>query len=145
LTLGLLDQPFSPAFGVSLYNTFFAVPGYGYSVGASNYRANLPVALMIARDGSASDWFPYGMKAAGANVRIFGRQTAGAFSSFVQFDYFGGLAWRLASGDLIRADGTSHLGQGVVPDVPMVPLQSDLVAGNDTVYIAALAWVRSQQ
>ena len=85
------------------------------------------------------------MKAAGANVQIFGRQTAGAFSSYVQFDYFAGLAWRLASGDLIRADGTSHLGQAVVPDVPMVPKQSDLVVGKDTVYEAALAWVRSQQ
>jgi hypothetical protein len=144
LTLGLLDQPFSQAFGASLYNTFFPVAGNGYSVGAANYRPDLPVALMTARDGSASDWFPYGMKAAGANVRIFGRQTAGAFSSFVQFDYYGGLAWRLASGDLIRTDGTPHLGSAVVPDVPMVPLQSDLVAGRDTVYEAALAWVRSQ-
>ena len=53
LTLGLLDQPFSAVLGQSLYNTFFGVPGYGYSVGASNYRPDLPVALMTARDGSA--------------------------------------------------------------------------------------------
>ena len=143
LTLGLLDQPFSTALGVSLYNTFFPVAGNGYSVGAANARTDLKVALMLARDGSASDWFPYGMKNGGANIKIFGRQTAGAFSSFFQFDYFGGLAWRLASGDLIRADGTSHLGQAVVPDVVMVPKQSDLIAGKDTVYEAALAWIRT--
>ncbi|MEO7109403.1 MAG: S41 family peptidase [Polyangiaceae bacterium] len=142
LTLGLLDQPFSTALGVSLYNTFFSVGGNGYSVGAANARTSLKVALMLARDGSASDWFPYGMKDGGANIKIFGRQTAGAFSSFFQFDYFGGLAWRLASGDLIRADGTSHLGQAVVPDVEMLPKQSDLIVGKDTVYEAALAWIR---
>jgi Peptidase family S41 len=142
-TLGLLDQPFSQTLGQSLYNTFFPVAGNGYSVGAANARTDLKVALMLARDGSASDWFPYGMKDGGANIKIFGRQSAGAFSSFFQFDYFGGLAWRLASGDLIRADGTSHLGQAVVPDVEMLPKQSDLIAGKDTVYEAALAWIRT--
>jgi hypothetical protein len=141
LTLGLLDQPFSTALGVSLYNTFFPLAGNGYSVGASNAKTSMKVALMLARDGSASDWFPYGMKDGGANIKIFGRQSAGAFSSFFQFDYYGGLAWRLASGDLIRADGTSHLGEAVVPDVEMVPLQSDLIAGKDTVYEAALTWI----
>ncbi|HEX7666259.1 MAG TPA: hypothetical protein VF407_17155, partial [Polyangiaceae bacterium] len=117
-------------------------PGFGYSVGASNARTDLKTVLMLARDGSASDWFPYGMQGA-SNVKIFGRQTAGAFSSFIQFDYFEGFSWRVASGDLIRADGTSHLGHAVTPTDPMLPKQSDLVVGKDTVYEAALAWLRT--
>jgi hypothetical protein len=142
LTFGLLDQPFSTALGLSLYTTFYPLAGNGYAVGASNAKTSMKVALMLARDGSASDWFPYGMKDGGANIRIFGRQSAGAFSSYIQFDYFGGLSWRLASGDLIEADGTPHLGSAVIPDVPLLPKQSDLIAGKDTVYEAALAWIR---
>ncbi|MEO8874619.1 MAG: S41 family peptidase [Polyangiaceae bacterium] len=142
LTLGILDQPFSQAIGSTLYALFFNVPGYGYSVGAANARTTLKTALLLARDGSASDWFPYGMKAGGANIKIFGRQTAGAFSSYVQFDYYAGFAWRLASGDLILADGTSHLGHAVTPDQMILPKQSDLMAGKDTAYEAALAWIR---
>ncbi len=142
LTLGLLDLPFSSQAGMAIYNAFFSIPGYGYSVGASNARTDLKTALLLARDGSASDWFPYGMQGA-SNIKIFGRQTAGAFSSFVQFDYFEGFSWRLASGDLIRADGTGHLGHAVTPTDPMLPKQSDLVIGKDTVYEAALAWLRT--
>jgi len=143
LTLGLLDQPFSQAFGAQLYSLFVNAPGYGYSVGAANWKTTMKTALLLARDGSASDWFPYGMQGNSSNVKIFGRQTAGAFSSFVQFDYYAGLAWRLASGDLIRVDGSSHLGHGVVPDQIILPKQSDLMAGKDTAYEAALAWIRA--
>ena len=142
LTLGLLDSPFSAQLGQSLYSLFFSVPGYGYSVGASNARTSLKTALLLARDGSASDWFPYGMQGS-SNIKIFGRESAGAFSSYVQFDYFEGFAWRVASGDLVRADGTGHLGHAVVPDEIILPKQSDLVAGIDTAYEAALAWIRT--
>lgn len=142
LTLGLLDSPFSSQLGQTLYQLFVGVPGYGYSVGAANARTDLKTALLLARDGSASDWFPYGMQGL-TNVKIFGRESAGAFSSFVQFDYFNGFAWRLASGDLIKVDGTGHLGHSVVPDEMILPKQSDLVVGKDTAYEAALAWIRT--
>lgn len=33
-------------------------------------------------------------------------------------------------------------GHGVEPDFVVLPLQSDLMDGKDTVYDAALAWVR---
>ena len=43
----------------------------------------------------------------------------------------------------IRADGTTQLGQGVKPDEEILPKQSDLLVGRDTVYERALAWVRN--
>ncbi len=116
-----------------------------YDVGADDARTDLKTALLIARDGSASDWFPYGMQNL-PNVRIFGRRTAGAFSSYIQFDYFGQIDWRMASGDLVRDDdpyvGQTHLGSGVLPTEEILPKQSDLLQGRDTVYERALAWLR---
>ncbi len=140
LTLGEFDN-YTTSFGLSLYSD--SLPTGGYLVGSSTARTNLPVALLLARDGSASDWFPRGMTGGGANIRIFGRHTAGAFSSYFLFDYFSGMSWRFASGDLINPDGTTNLGTGVQPDEEIVPSQSDLGAGRDTVYLRALDWVRT--
>ena len=139
-TLGLLDAPFSTFDGLRLFSVHSG--GDGYTVGSKTARTTLKTALLLARDGSASDWFPYGMSGA-PSVRIFGRRSAGAFSSYIQFDYFGDLNWRVASGDLIRADGTTHLGEGVPPDEDLLPKQSDLLVGRDTVYERALAWIRT--
>ena len=77
------------------------------------------------------------------NVRVFGRRTAGAFSSYIEFDYYGQFSWRLASGDLLRPDGSTQLGTGVPPDEDLLPKQSDLVVGKDTVYLRALDWIRT--
>ena len=41
-------------------------------------------------------------------------------------------------------DGSALIGHGVVPDVTLLPRQSDLVAGKDTLFEAALAWVRQE-
>ncbi len=114
-----------------------------YEVGDATARTDLRVALLLARDGSASDWFPLGMVGGGNNIRVFGRPTAGAFSSFFQFDYFGGLNWQFASGDYVEADGSTRIGRGVDPDEDLLPTQSDLLDGRDTVYERALAWVRT--
>ena len=138
LTLGEFDN-YTTTFGINLYSQ--VVSSGGYNVGSSNARTNLPVALLLARDGSASDWFPRGMQGGSANIRVFGRHTAGAFSSYFVFDYYAGMSWRFASGDLLNPDGTTNLGTGVQPDEEIVPLQSDLLAGRDTVYLRALDWV----
>ncbi len=141
-TVGWYDEPFTTADGMSIYDTF---ENYGqdlYTVGSPMALTKLPVALLLARDGSASDWWPLGMKGGGANIRLFGRQTAGAFSTFFQFRYFG-MSWQLASGDLIMSDFSTRLGQAVQPDEVLLPKQSDLLVGKDTVYERALAWVRS--
>lgn len=139
LTLRQFDN-FTVQDGLRLFN-LRKDSGEGYNVGSTTARTEMKVALLLARDGSASDWFPHGMKG-GERVRIFGRRTAGAFSSYIQFDYYGGLNWRLASGDYIREDGTSHIGEGELPDEDILPKQSDLMVGRDTVYERALQWVR---
>ncbi|MFO0613756.1 MAG: S41 family peptidase [Polyangiaceae bacterium] len=104
----------------------------------------IPVALLLHRDGSASDYMPFGMKGS-PHVRIFGPgPTAGAFSTFIEFNYYGGLAFQFASGDTIAADGTSLMGRGVMPDVVVQQKQSDLLAGVDSIHEAALAWIRAE-
>jgi hypothetical protein len=141
LTTTLYDDPFTPADGQSLYTMF--LDREPYKVGDAQARTtNMPTALLIARDGSASDWFPLGMVGLN-NVRVFGRPTAGAFSSYIEFDYYGQLAWRLASGDLVEPDGGTRIGRGVAPTEEVVPKQSDLLQGRDTAYLRALEWIRT--
>lgn len=140
-TLGLFDQGYSTQTGLELFDARKGSRD-GFAIGAPTARTTLPVALLLARDGSASDWFPLGMKGA-QNVRIFGRKTAGAFSSFISFDYYGGFGFQFGSGDLVQSDGGSRIGVGVEPDEVVVALQSDLMAGRDTMHERALAWLRT--
>ena len=143
-TVGYFDMPYATTEGQALVARR-ADGQDGYHVGADDAHDTLRTAVLLARDGSASDWWPEGMKNGGANIRIFGRRTAGAFSSFFQFDYYGMMSWQFGSGDFVRSDGTTHIGEGVRPDEDLVPKQSDLVAGRDTVYLRALEWVRTGQ
>lgn len=112
--------------------------------GSANPVTDVPVALLVTQDVSASDWLAEGMKH-GAKAKVFGPfQTNGAFSTRYMFGYWLSMGFVLAVGDDILADGTTHNGRGVEPDVVVLPKQSDLLAGKDTVYEAALAWVRSE-
>jgi hypothetical protein len=130
--------------GVAIYDTYKSNPYVTYNVGSSAPDKLLPVALLIHRDGSASDYLPFGMKGA-AKVRIFGpHQTAGAFSSFFQIDFWGNTALQVAGGDTISYQGQAMIGSGAAPDEIVVPLQSDLLVGKDTIYERALAWVRAE-
>lgn len=139
--VGLWDD-LLPSTGVDIFNNL-AQTGNAFQVGSDAARTTgMPTALLLARDGSASDWFPFGMRGT-SNVRIFGRRTAGAFSSFFQFDYYGGLSWRMGSGDIVLPDGSTHLGAGVLPHEEIVPEQSDLILGRDTVFLRALDWIRT--
>ena len=115
----------------------------GVAVGSPDWAPSLPVALILHRDGSASDYFPFAMKGA-PHVRLFGpHPTAGAFSTYIQFSG-GGLGFQLGSGDSISPTGETMIGHGAVPDVILLPRQSDLLDGKDTLFEAALAWVRSE-
>jgi C-terminal processing protease CtpA/Prc len=110
--------------------------------GSSSADLDLPVALLIHLDGSASDWLPLGFKGA-PKAKVFGPYaTAGAFSTLLTFGYWFGLGYSIAVGDTLHSSGQMLNGHGVAPDVVVVPLQSDLLAGKDSVYDAALAWVR---
>jgi len=105
---------------------------------------DIPVALLITLDGSASDWLPLGLKGA-SNVRIFGPyQTAGGFSTRYELGYGLGWGYVLASADTFTPAGNTLNGFGVEPDVVVTPKQSDLLVGVDTVFEAALDWVRQE-
>jgi hypothetical protein len=137
------DGPADAAAGLSLFNNKKGSP-VAFKVGDADFAADLPVALILHRDGSASDYMPFGMKG-GPKVKLFGpHPTAGAFSTYIEFSGWAGLAYQFASGDTITAEGAPLIGHGVVPDVTLLPRQSDLVAGKDTLFEAALSWVRQE-
>ncbi len=134
------DGPQNEAEGIEIFNQFKGqVP---FKVGSTTHDPLLPVALVLHRDGSASDYLPLGMKGA-PNVRLFApHPTAGAFSTFVNFAYYDTFEIQMASGDTITFDGKAHIGHGVPPDEVVAQRQSDLLSGKDSLHEAALAWVR---
>ena len=143
IALGGWDGPETAEEGIAFFNSL--VNQSPMQAGSDDYDPDMPIAVLTHRDGSASDFFPYGMKGVGPKVRIFGPgPTAGAFSTFYELQYWGGLSWSLASGDSVGADGSSLIGHGVVPDVIVQQKQSDLIAGRDTIHDVALAWVQTE-
>lgn len=118
--------------------------GHAEKAGSSN-PSSIPIALLITQDVSASDWLPLGLKGAAPNVRIFGPYaTSGSFSTFHQLGYWLGFNMGLASADTYLPDGSTTNGTGVEPDIVVLPKQSDLLVGKDTVFEAALAWIRAE-
>ncbi len=116
----------------------------GFQVGSPDHDPDLPVALILQRDGSASDYLPFGMQGA-PKVKLFGPgPTAGAFSTFIQFQIGATLSFQLASGETVDQSGEGLIGHGVIPDFVLLPKQSDLMSGVDTLHEAALAWVRQE-
>jgi len=49
-----------------------------------------------------------------------------------------------ATGDFVTADGTRLEGRGVIPDVPVALVRSELLAGRDATLEAALTWIDEQ-
>jgi C-terminal processing protease CtpA/Prc len=49
-----------------------------------------------------------------------------------------------ATGDFVTGDGTRLEGRGVIPDVPIALVRSELLAGRDTTLEAALKWIDEQ-
>ena len=131
--------------GLAFFEHFSASPTSKLEVGDDGADMELPVALLLHRDVSASDFLAQAMKASGGKVRLFGPYpTSGSFSTLFQYSYWSDLSWLVGSGDSVLAGGSTLIGHGVAPDEVVVPLQSDLVAGQDTVFNAALAWVRKE-
>lgn len=142
LTVAGDDGPVDQTDALARFAELSQLPGQSFDVGSPDHDPNLPVALLIHRDGSASDFLPLGMKGA-PKARVFGpHQTAGAFSSFYQFSYWSRLGFQLASGDTITHDGQTLIGYGVAPDVIVGHTQSALLEGRDLPFETALAWVR---
>lgn len=116
----------------------------GWRGGSNRARQDVPVALLITRDVSFSDLFPYAFQSA-PKVRVFGpHPTNGAFSTFMGLSYWMGLTYQVAVGDTIGANGQALCGHGVAPHQVVLPLQSDLLQGRDTAIEAALTWIRSE-
>jgi hypothetical protein len=122
----------------------FAAIGAVEQAGGWDPALDVPVALLTHLDGSASDWLALGIKGA-PNAKIFGpHETAGAFSTLFNFGYWFGVGYSIAVGDTYHVSGDTLNGQGVVPDVVVEQKQSDLLLGKDTVYDAAIDWVRQE-
>src|SRR5690606_3130111 len=63
------DGPANADEGIERFTALSKIPNQLYQVGSDSPDLDLPVALLLHRDGSASDWLPHGMKGA-PNVRI---------------------------------------------------------------------------
>lgn len=138
---GAWDGPETVAEGIDLFD---ALQVNAMVAGSNQWDPDLPVALLLHRDGSASDFMPFAFKGA-PKTRVFGPgPTAGAFSTFYELSYWGGISFQLASGDSISFEGQPLIGRGVDPDEVVLQTQSDLLQGLDTMHEAALAWVRSE-
>lgn len=137
------DESLTLAEGLSL----FAAAGEPYVdfAGTTAATTTMPVALLLTRDVSASDWLPLGLKGGADNVKIFAPyQTNGGFSTRYMFGYWLSITYVIATGDTVDVTGLTRNGRGVEPDVVVVPRQSDLIAGKDTVFEAALEWIREE-
>ncbi len=138
------EGPATPEEGIAIYEKYQKDLDAVYDVGGDDADTELPVALLLHRDGSASDYMPWGMKGA-PKVRLFGQgPTAGAFSTLAGLSFWGSLSMQLAHGEAVSADGLGMIARGVEPDEIVAQKQSDLIRGRDTVYERALAWVRSE-
>lgn len=141
-TFGEEEQP-TPADAKKRFDAALGTPYMQYA-GSNNPVLDVPVALLVTEDVSASDWLAEGLKG-GVKTRIFGPfQTNGGFSTRYAFGYWLSMGYVAAVGDDIMPDGSTHNGRGVEPDEVVLPKQSDLLAGKDSVYEAALAWVRAE-
>ncbi len=138
---GSYPGPQDQAAGLALFDATKALAPY--DVGDPGY-SSIPVALITHRDGSASDYMPFGFKGA-PHVRIFGpHPTSGAFSTYDELFAWSGFNFQVGTGDTIAFDGRALIGHGVEPDQVVMQKQSDLIAGKDSIFEAALAWVRGE-
>ncbi len=135
------DKAVDQAAGLALFQA--GVQAGLADMGGSTDPTTMPVALLLTRDVSASDWLPLGLRGQAPNVRIFAPfQTNGAFSTRYAFGYWLGMSYVMAVGETYDATGLSRGGRGAEPDDVVLPRQSDLLVGRDTLFEAALAWVR---
>jgi carboxyl-terminal processing protease len=102
------------------------------------------VAILI--DGcsaSTAEIFAGGLKDLG-RARIFGQRSAGAAlpSAIIRLPNNDGFQY--AQADYTTSSGRRLEGQGVIPDVEVVPTREALLAGVDPALDAAVEWIRSK-
>jgi hypothetical protein len=134
----------SPALGKQLYQ----ISDNGFDVGSDHPKAGARVAVLLAHDVSASDFLALALSRRNgpANLRSFGARTDGAFSTLGTMSWAGGsVLFGFGSGDGFDAEGNPLVGSGVVPDVEVLPRQSDLLRGIDTAYERAREWLATAE
>jgi carboxyl-terminal processing protease len=116
---------------------------YVLNPGVETFRGPLAI-LVDGCSASTSEIFAGGMRDI-KRARIFGSRTAGAAlpSSIERLPNGDGFQYAFA--DYVSAGGKRLEGNGVQPDVEVLPDRSQLLAGHDPVLDAAIAWIRSQK
>jgi hypothetical protein len=132
--------PLSIDIGKELYST----TDNAFEVGSAQPKTGAKVAVLLAHDVSASDFLALGLSGRDGppNLRSFGARTDGAFSTLGTLSWAGGaVLFGFGSGESFDEAGMPRVGRGVLPDVEVLPRQSDLIRGVDTVYERARAWL----
>jgi hypothetical protein len=135
------EGPVDAAAAIKRFNQY---KGPGDVFGSASAQLDIPVALLTTWDVSASDFLLKIMQG-GPKVRLFGPgPSMGAFGTFMQYSTWGVMRWSVGIEDAITPDGILLSTHGVDPDELVVPKQSDLLAGKDTIHEAAMAWLRTE-
>jgi len=101
-----------------------------------------PLAILIdGLSASTSEIMVGGLKDLG-RARVFGQRSAGAALPSTIEGLPNGDGFQYAVANYISEGGEVLEGQGVVPDVELIPDREGLLAGRDPVLEAALAWIR---
>ncbi len=104
-----------------------------------------PLAVLVdGRSMSTSEILAAGLQDLG-RARVFGSRTAGAALPSVIERLPGGDGFQYAFAHYVSRDGDPLEGRGVVPDVEVPLDRKALLAGDDPVIDAAVAWIRSVQ
>lgn len=135
------EGPVDAAAAVERFNQY---KSSAQKFGSPTAQTDVPVALLTTWDVSASD-FLLKILQGGPKVRLFGPgPSMGAFGTFVQYSPWGVMRWSIGIEDAITPEGVVLSTRGVDPDEVVVPKQSDLLAGKDTVHEAAMVWLRKE-
>jgi len=133
-----------PADAAAAMQIFDKYKGKNDVFGAATAQTDIPVAVLMTWDVSASD-FLLKILQGGPKVRLFGPgPSMGAFGTFMQYSTWGVMRWSLGIEDSITPDGTLLCTHGVDPDQVVVQKQSDLLAGKDSLHEAAMSWLRTE-
>ena len=104
-----------------------------------------PLAILVdGGSASTSEIFAGGMKDLG-RARIFGALTPGAALPSVVEELPNGDRFQYAFANYISEGGKALEGNGVSPDVEVIPTREALRRGRDPVIEAALDWIRAQK
>ncbi|MGC4120373.1 MAG: hypothetical protein QM765_38485 [Myxococcales bacterium] len=149
LSLAAMENCFSQSFGYSGCGSYTRYTEGDYEGGRVGTLATKKAAVLVGLDVSGNDWVTKLAKMRPGLTRIFGpANTFGGFG-FVNSmaSYLGemtGGSGQVADSFLYRGERTStayESGGGVEPDEVVFQTQSDAIAGKDTLYERAKAWL----